>query len=143
MRTLKEILLAARLTGVSSSAGVGLCHADETAAQDELEICAGSDFDKADRALNEVYSSILARYADDPGFIEKLEVAQRAWLNFRDAELDALFPHRDDPAYYGSVYPLCRDIWLTTLTNERIGQLKRWQNKVEEGDVCSGSIRSR
>ena len=143
LRTLKGILLAACFTAVSNSAGVAVSRADEAETEDDFDICAGSDFDKADEQLNQVYTSILTRYADDPEFVEKLKLAQRAWSKFRAAELDALFPHREQPAYYGSVYPLCRDIWMTTLTNERIGQLKRWQNRVEEGDVCSGSIKIR
>ena len=85
----------------------------------------------------------MTEYADDRKFIEKFKAAQRAWLKFRDAEMDALFPHNDEERYYGSVYPMCSDAWLTTITKERIAQLKKWSNKVEEGDACSGSIKVR
>ena len=109
----------------------------------DLNLCAATVFKKADQELNELYRKIVTEYADDRKFIEKFKAAQRAWLKFRDAEMDALFPHNDEERYYGSVYPMCSDAWLTTLTQERIAQLKKWSNKVEEGDVCSGSIKVR
>jgi len=107
----------------------------------DLNTCADTAFKKADKELNELYKKILSEYADDPKFIAKFTVSQRAWLKFRDAELDALFPHQDEDRYYGSVFPMCMGSWLTTLTEERIAQLKKWSNKVPEGDMCSGSIK--
>ncbi len=109
--------------------------------QADLNQCYGSEYRKADSELNALYKKILSEYADDPRFIEKFKAAQRAWIKFRDAEMEALFPHGDEPQYYGSVYPMCDSIWLTTLTRERIDQLRKWSKKTEEGDVCSGSIK--
>lgn len=109
--------------------------------QMELNTCADTTFKKADKELNELYKKILAEYADDPKFIEKFKASQRAWIKFRDAELDALFPHQDEDRYYGSIFPMCLASWRTTLTEERIAQLKKWSNKVPEGDACSGSIK--
>jgi uncharacterized protein YecT (DUF1311 family) len=116
---------------------------DTAKTQMDLNTCADTSFKKADKELNELYKKILTEYADDPKFIAKFKASQRAWLKFRDAELDALFPHQDEDRYYGSVFPMCMGSWLTTLTEERIAQLKKWSNKVPEGDMCSGSIKVR
>jgi uncharacterized protein YecT (DUF1311 family) len=98
-------------------------------------------FHKADVALNETYSKILKEYAKDQQFIAKLKTAQRAWLAFRDAELEALYPRDNKQAEYGTVYPMCHCSELQFLTEARIKELKRWIDGTIEGDVCAGSLR--
>jgi Lysozyme inhibitor LprI len=85
--------------------------------------------------------TILKEYAKDQQFIAKLKTAQRAWLAFRGAQLEALFPKTDKQAEYGSVYPMCRCSELQSLTEERAKQLKRWLDGTKEGNVCAGSVR--
>ena len=43
----------------------------------------------ADKSLNASYKQIKKLYASDLQFLAKLTASQRAWLKFRDAELDA------------------------------------------------------
>lgn len=114
---------------------------DKAQTQTDMNSCAGGDFTQIDNELNSLYQKILSEYADDPKFIAKFKASQRAWLKFRDAEMEALFPHGEEVGYYGSIYPVCNSNWLTVLTKERIAQLKKWADKVKEGDVCSGSIK--
>jgi uncharacterized protein YecT (DUF1311 family) len=111
--------------------------------QYELNTCAGSEFAAADQTLNEVYEQVLRQYRTDRPFIEKFKVAQRAWLRFRDAEMEALFPKADEQGEYGSVFPMCFAQWKSQLTHERTDQLRRWLKGGEEGDACRGSIRRR
>ena len=101
------------------------------------------EFGKVDKELNAIYQKILTEYTGDQEFIAKLKAAQRAWLKFRDAEMEALFPLQEKGYSYGSIYPMCHSIWLANLTQDRITQLKKWTEKVEEGDVCAGSIRTK
>ncbi|MGB7330433.1 MAG: lysozyme inhibitor LprI family protein, partial [Terriglobales bacterium] len=86
-------------------------------------------------------SKILKEYADDQQFIAKLKTAQKAWLAFRDAELEALYPKDNKQAEYGTVYPMCHCSELQFLTEERTKQLNRWLDGTREGDVCAGSIK--
>lgn len=118
--------------------------ADETLTQLDLNQDADSAFKAADAELNRVYQEIRRRYRDQPRFLDKLKLAQRAWLKFRDAELDALYPPTaDGDPYiaYGSMYPMCYASAMERLTKERTAQLRRWLDGVEEGDTCTGSIR--
>jgi len=96
----------------------------------------------ADKELNKVYQRILNEYQTDTLFIENLKASQRIWVKFRDAELKVKYPE-SEPGYYGSVYPMCVSIYLEKLTRERIRTLKIWLEGIEEGDVCSGSVRSK
>jgi uncharacterized protein YecT (DUF1311 family) len=103
---------------------------------------AGDKFEKADAELNRVYAEIRKVYANDPEFLRKLRDAQRIWLQFRDAEMEALFPPRsDEPGYYGSVHPMCLAEYRAKLTTERVVALKAWLVGTEEGNVCAGSIK--
>ena len=110
--------------------------------QSDLNVCADAELKRAERELALTYRKVLKTYADDKVFIARLKKAQHAWLKFRDAELDAVFPHKGKTTYYGSVFPMCFDNWTVKLTRMRIDELKQWLNGVKEGDVCPGSIRA-
>jgi uncharacterized protein YecT (DUF1311 family) len=108
--------------------------------QTAMNMNAGSDYEKADKELNAVYRKILQQYASQPLFIKKLKVAQRLWVQLRDAELAAKYP---ESGSYGSVSPMCESIYLETLTKERTKFLRVWLTGIPEGDVCSGSVKSK
>jgi uncharacterized protein YecT (DUF1311 family) len=109
--------------------------------QYELNEAENQKYLKADKELNEVYGKILKEYKNDSAFLSKLKIAQNLWIKFRDAEMNAIFPEEDERAYYGSVFPMCWSIQITKLTKERTEALRKWLIGVEEGDVCSGSVK--
>ena len=109
--------------------------------QKELNQCAGIDYRTADAELNRVYKLIRKVYKDDPKFLNKMKIAQRAWIKFRDAQFAMMFPHEDDAAYYGSAFPMCAGNYKASLTLQRVLELKQWLKGAEEGDVCSGSVK--
>ena len=100
---------------------------------------AKNEFLKADKELNSIYQKILKKNADDTIFIKNLKTAQRAWIQFRDAEMNMKYPEREY-GYYGSSQPMCWSIYKTELTKERIKTLKQWVEGIEESDICGGSI---
>ena len=106
--------------------------------QGELNFEARRDYQSADSTLKSVYRSILKTYSTDTLFIKKLKIAQRLWIKFRDAEVKMKYPDGDS---YGSVQPLCVSLYLASLTNDRIKTLQTWLDGIEEGDVCSGSVK--
>ena len=109
----------------------------------EMNQCFGAAYKSADGEMNAVYQQVLQAYSGDRKFIENLKASQRAWVAFRDAEMEAVYPSSNKQAEYGSVYPVCRSKQLETLTRERTKQLQVWLNGVEEGDVCAGSVKTR
>ena len=110
--------------------------------QAELNRDACATYKNADAEMNRTYKQVLDKYQRDTVFIEKLKAAQRAWIKFRDADLESLYPERGTHSAYGSVNPMCLCVALSELTKERTKSLKRWVDGVEEGDVCAGSIRT-
>lgn len=110
--------------------------------QGEMNQEACDDYKKADAELNKVYQQVLTEYRADTLFVSKMKNAQRAWVAYRDAHLESVFPAAD-PREYGSVYPMCRCTALTEITKKRTAELRRWVVGVKEGDVCAGSVKMR
>lgn len=110
-------------------------------AQTQLEMnqAAKKEYEKSEKKINSVYQTILKKYQTDLVFIKNLRAAQRLWIQFRDAEMKAIFPDREGN-FYGSVHSMCWFNYLTHLTNERIEKLNFWLKGVEEGDVCTTSV---
>jgi uncharacterized protein YecT (DUF1311 family) len=108
--------------------------------QSERNQCATGQLKAADDELNRVYQALLRQYKDNREFLEKLRKAQRAWLTFRAAELEARFPAPNKQRRYGSVYPMCANAFVAEQTQERIKRLREWLDGTEEGNVCAGSV---
>ena len=109
--------------------------------QAELTECAGNDFKGADDELNATYQQLLKKAMGDAVALRKIKTAQRAWVAFRDAQIEAFYPAEDKQKEYGSVFPMCANLLLADLTRQRTKMLKEMLNSVE-GDVCaSGSSR--
>lgn len=103
-------------------------------------------YKKADAKLNRTYQQILNEYKTDTLFVRKMKRAQQAWIVFRDAHIESLYPlepNANPNQKYGSVYPMCNCIALTQITEKRTEELKQWIDGIEEGDVCSGSIKTK
>jgi uncharacterized protein YecT (DUF1311 family) len=119
------------------------CNLSFSQTQSEMNQKAYKDYEKADKELNTVYQQILKDYKRDSKFILKLKEVQKAWIKFRDAEMNALFPEENKQLEYGSMFPLCWSIELTKLTKERTKKLKVWLHGIQEGDGCAGSIKNK
>lgn len=135
MNRLARLITASAIGIVLSSAGSQA----QTQSASNQDACAS--FRQADALLNQSYNQVLSEYKKNAAFIRKLKIAQRAWIAYRDAQLEALYPSPNKRAEYGSVYPVCRCSALATLTTQRAEELKKWIDGAEEGDVCSGSIK--
>ncbi len=107
--------------------------------QAELNTEAKTEYKKVDKDLNQVYQKLLQDYKSDTIFIKCLKEAQRQWVKFRDAQVKMKYPPYKDAGE--SVLPMCCNYYLKELTTNRIKELKKWIDGVEEGDVCSGSVK--
>lgn len=99
--------------------------------QSEMNQCAYDDLQKADKKLNETYQALIKK-SGDKTYIKKLRESQRAWVKFRDAELDAMFSCEDDNVRvcWGSMIGMLHPIAKQELTEERT---KRLQHYIDEG----------
>jgi len=100
--------------------------------QMEMNACANDDFTKADKELNQTYQALIKKEASDQLFVSKLRLAQKAWLTYRDADLEARFACAEENVRvcWGSMYPMSYLSRKAELTRERTMHLKQL---LEEG----------
>lgn len=115
-----------------------LCAVANAQTQADLNDDACEAYREADKKLNAIYQQLLEQHKEDANFTTKLRKAQRAWLAFRDAEMEAIYPADNKREEYGSIYPMCSCLEQAALVNHRIEQLSSWLT-AKEGDVCRGS----
>ena len=133
------IIFLLAYTGYSSAAEECL---EEAFTQMEMNRCAGLSFEAADKELNRVFAEIKVLYSDNSRFLENLKASQLAWIKLRDADLELYYPEKNKRVQYGSAYPMCSSSRKTEITIQRIEFLKQWVKGIEEGGLCSGSIKN-
>jgi uncharacterized protein YecT (DUF1311 family) len=109
----------------------------QTQMQLNEEAC--GEYKKADAEMNWAFGLIMRNYRGNQSFVSAMRRAQLAWLRYRDAQLESIFP--GDARKYGSINPMCRCMQLAEITKARTQILNRWVEGIEEGDVCSGSVK--
>lgn len=122
------ILFSAILAIASASGPVPSCY-DTAMTTASMADCADAERKDSEKDLNAVYKQVMKRYAEDSAFKSKLKKAQRAWLAFRDLELQLVSTD-------GSISSMCGKIRLEQLNKERTEYLRSLVRK-EEGDVCA------
>lgn len=127
--------------GVAAVLLSGLAFAAPAAAEDEPEVdcenamtqfdmnvCSQQDYEKADKELNAQWAKtkkVMADWdaeldAENKGAIEALVGAQRAWIQYRDNQCDAV----GYSVWGGSMYPMIVSSCLADLTRKRTEELK-------------------
>jgi uncharacterized protein YecT (DUF1311 family) len=99
-----------------------------------------SELKKHETELQAMLQYILTENADKTDLLNKLRVSQRAWLEYRKAHLEALFP--DDPTKDASVRSTCSCRISSDLTKARVVQLRSWVDGVPESEPCAGTRKS-
>lgn len=63
--------------------------------------------------------------ASTSGAVEKIRAAEKTWLVYRDAYVDAMYPAEDKQGEYGSMYPMKASLLRARLTREQVAGLER------------------
>ena len=109
-------------------------HADTQAGMNEN---AAKKLAAVEVEMRQILDELERRAGSNRGAIASLEKAQAAWVSYRDAQIEALWPS-EDPGAYGSVHPMCISIVRRTMTEQRIGELRRMLSPTE-GDACQSA----
>jgi uncharacterized protein YecT (DUF1311 family) len=97
---------------------------DKSQSQSQLNKCASDEAARADLELSSAYKGFLAKIAGDSLAIAKVRESERAWLRYRDAYIEAVYPAKDKQLAYGTEYPMDVDILSAKLTREHLVALK-------------------
>lgn len=117
MKQLNHILLLAlMLTTLQAE-----IKCNKSGTQIEMNQCAYEDYKSADNLLNMAYNELRTLEKEDTPYLKKLKASQKAWLKFRDAEIEAIFAcdSNDMQLCWGSMYPLLYNSSMQKLTENR------------------------
>ena len=103
--------------------------------QMDINICANEEYEAADKALNVQWAKtrkVMAEWdadidAENRGAVDSLMKAQRAWIDYRDGQCDAV----GYSVWGGTMYPAIVSGCLADLTRKRTEELKDLANGIE------------
>ncbi len=84
----------------------------------DMNMCSSQEFQAADKKLNQVYQQLLPKINSKQK--QRLIVAQRSWLKFRDETCDYESGHFEGGSVAPSIYGYCR----ARVTKERVKDLE-------------------
>ena len=91
--------------------------------QAALHRCADEELRRADRDLNDAYQRLLSIVKDKPSAAAKIKAMERAWLAYRDALVEALYPATDKQAAYGTMFVVEALLVRARLTRQQTAEL--------------------
>ena len=103
--------------------------------QSDLDLAACNDLAKAEKDLKAVYARLSAALTSQPADHARLQRAQEAWQEYRDAQFTFLHPPSSPDDGRGSIEPMCACLAKRDLTLARTKELRSILNG-PEGDVC-------
>ena len=130
-------LLASLPAFAQDSAQYRACN-EKAKVQAEMNACASDEAARVEAELNRVYQKLLSQVASQPEATAKIKAAERAWIAYRDAYMDAMYPAKDKQAEYGSIYPMEADLLRAKLTQRQVTALKELLQQYS-GDEHSGT----
>ena len=130
-------LLASFSSFAQESAQYRACN-EKARAQAEMNACASDEAARVEAELNQVYQKLLSRVASQPEATTKIKTAERAWIAYRDAYMDAMYPAKNKQGEYGSIYPMEADLLRAKLTKRQVTALKELLHQYS-GDEHSGA----
>src|SRR5277367_4832104 len=90
----------------------------------ELTVCANEEATRVDVELNRIYKFLLSEVRNDRLAEDKIRAAQKAWLAYRDAYIEAMYPAKNKQAEYGSIFPMEVNLLEAKLARQQIEALR-------------------
>lgn len=126
-----SVALCTETSRAETSPAFDACSANAKT-QTALTSCADKELTRAEAGLNVVYAKLLHKVSGRPEVIAKSRAAERAWIAYRDAYLEAIYPAKDKQAEYGSIYPMEANLVLAELTRQQTIALTNLLRKYSE-----------
>jgi len=124
MRYLLIVFFLVSLSSVAQESAEYRACLDKATTQMAMNTCASEDAARVDARLNDVYHKLLSTAGKQPEALEKIKAAERAWVAYRDAYVEAMYPAKDKQAEYGSIYLMNVNLLRAKLTERQITEVK-------------------
>ena len=102
-----------------------------------INACASQEADRVDAKLNNSYRQLLAKAASEQNAVPKIKAAERVWIAYRDAYIEAMYPATDKRMEYGSMYAMDVALLRAKLTHEHLEDIQGLLNEYS-GDSGAG-----
>ncbi len=89
-----------------------------------MNACASDEAKREDDELNRIYKLLLFKVKHASVATTKIKAAQRAWVAYRDAYIDAIYPAENKQVEYGSMFPMEEALLRATLTHQHTAALR-------------------
>jgi uncharacterized protein YecT (DUF1311 family) len=89
-----------------------------------VNVCANEEAVRTDTELNNVYRTLLSEAGSQPEAVAKIQNAERAWIAYRNAYIDAMYSAKNKQAEYGTIYPMEVALLHAKLTRQQVTALK-------------------
>ena len=90
-----------------------------------MKMCASEDLQKADTELNAVYKKLISARKGEKEFLRRLVAAQKAWINFKEAECSLVATDMLGGTGEGLIHLSC----LASKTQDRVDTLNSYLNQ--------------
>ena len=124
MRLLLIVFLLGSLASVAQESAEYRACLDKATTQMAMNTCASEEAARVEARLNDVYHKLLATAAKQPDAVDKIKGAERAWIAYRDAYVEAMYPAKDKMGEYGSIYLMNVNLLRAKLTERQITEVK-------------------
>jgi len=111
--------------------------------QAEINACASGEAARVDAELNDVYRKLLSKAESEPEAVAKIKAAERAWIAYRDAYIDAMYPAKDKQAEYGSSYPTEINLLRAKLTQQQVAALRELLRQYKGAEQSGATVESK
>lgn len=92
--------------------------------QTAMHVCANEEAQPVDTELNDIYQRLLSANGNQSDVVERIRAMQRAWITYRDAYMEAMYPAKKKQVVYGSSFPIDVDLVRAKLTREQTSALR-------------------
>ena len=99
--------------------------------QTAMHYCANEEARRAEMELGEIYKKLLAAAGSQSVSVAKIRATEEAWIRYRDAYIEAMYPESDKQAAYGSSFPTEADLLWAKLTYRQIDALREMLKQYE------------
>jgi uncharacterized protein YecT (DUF1311 family) len=124
MKYFLSMFLLASVAGLAQESAQYRACLDSATSQMAMNTCASEEAGRAEARLNDVYRDLLSLSAKQVEALAKIKAAEKAWTDYRDAYLEAMYPAKDKMGEYGSVYLMEANLIRAKLTDQHTAELK-------------------
>lgn len=97
---------------------------DKANTQHQLHVCASEEAGRRERERQSLLQRVLKAVDGDALAIRKVDAAEKAWLAYRAAFIEAMYPADDKQAEYGSRHPMDVNLLYASLTISHLVDLE-------------------